>query len=131
MIKNPQTRHPLVSILLLAAALLVTGCSTVPKTIDGGPEETPRFTGEGLKEAVSAGEITLVEGSPDPWQGMNRSIYNFNAKFDRMVFLPLVRGYEFVTPKFARTGVSNFFSNLGEYVPHLICIAAISHTDIY
>jgi phospholipid-binding lipoprotein MlaA len=94
--------------------LAVTGCSTVPKTIDGGPEETPRFTGEGLKEAVSAGEITLVEGSPDPWQGMNRSIYNFNAKFDRMVFLPLVRGYEFVTPKFARTGVSNFFSNLGE-----------------
>ena len=109
---NTKNFRQLIPALLLMLA--VTGCSTVPQTIDGGPEETPRFTGEGLKEAVAAGEINLVEGSPDPWQGMNRSIYNFNTKFDRAVFLPLVRGYEFVTPKFARTGVRNFFSNLGE-----------------
>jgi len=102
---------------LLAALILlltVTGCSTVPQTQDGEPVETPRYTGEAFEKAVAAGKITLVQGAPDPWQGMNRAIYTFNAKFDRTVYLPLIRGYEFVTPEVARTGVSNFFSNLGE-----------------
>lgn len=98
--------------LLLLLAL--SGCSTVPQTVDGGPVEPARFTGEEIKQAVAAGEINLVEGSPDPWQGMNRGIYNFNAKFDRYIFLPLVEGYKFVTPEVARTGVRNFFGNLGE-----------------
>jgi phospholipid-binding lipoprotein MlaA len=50
----------------------------------------------------------------DPWEPMNRRIYNFNAIFDEYVFLPVVRAYEFVLPKFAQTGVSNFFNNLYE-----------------
>jgi len=48
----------------------------------------------------------------DPWVGMNKHIYNFNYHFDRYVFLPTVRGYEYVTPDFAQSGVSNFFDNL-------------------
>ncbi|MCY1399078.1 MlaA lipoprotein [compost metagenome] len=35
------------------------------------------------------------------------------------MFLPVVRGYEFVTPHFVRSGVSNFFNNLGD-VPSLL-----------
>jgi phospholipid-binding lipoprotein MlaA len=50
----------------------------------------------------------------DPWEPMNRGIYNFNAVFDQYVFLPVVRGYEFVLPEFAQKGVSNFFKNLTE-----------------
>jgi phospholipid-binding lipoprotein MlaA len=50
----------------------------------------------------------------DPWESMNRRIYNFNAVFDQYVFLPVVRAYEFVLPDFAQTGVTNFFNNLGE-----------------
>lgn len=50
----------------------------------------------------------------DPWEPMNRRIYNFNAIFDQYVFLPVVRGYEFVLPDFAEKGVSNFFKNLTE-----------------
>jgi phospholipid-binding lipoprotein MlaA len=45
---------------------------------------------------------------------MNRRIYNFNAIFDQYVFLPVVRGYEFILPDFAEKGVSNFFKNLTE-----------------
>jgi len=55
----------------------------------------------------------------DPWQRWNRRIYHFNYRFDQWVFLPVVRGYEYVTPRFVRTGVSNFFSNLGD-VPNLL-----------
>lgn len=50
----------------------------------------------------------------DPWESWNRRVYHFNYRFDDWVFLPVVHGYEYVTPRFVRTGVSNFFSNLGE-----------------
>ena len=50
----------------------------------------------------------------DPWEPLNRRIYNFNAVFDEYVFLPVVRAYEYVLPTFAQTGVTNFFNNLNE-----------------
>lgn len=50
----------------------------------------------------------------DPFESINRRIYHFNYRFDEWVFLPVVKGYVYVTPRFVRTGVSNFFSNLGE-----------------
>jgi phospholipid-binding lipoprotein MlaA len=50
----------------------------------------------------------------DPIEGLNRGIYHFNAGFDRYVFLPIVRAYEFVTPDFIEDRISNFFDNLSE-----------------
>jgi phospholipid-binding lipoprotein MlaA len=52
----------------------------------------------------------------DPLEGFNRGVYKFNAVFDEFVFLPVVNAYETVTPEFARTGVSNFFTNIGEII---------------
>lgn len=52
----------------------------------------------------------------DPLEGFNRGVYKFNAVFDEMIFLPVVGAYETVTPEFARTGVSNFFTNIGEII---------------
>ena len=49
----------------------------------------------------------------DPWERMNRTTYKFNDKVDKAVLRPLARGYQKVTPDFFRTGVSNFFDNLG------------------
>ena len=43
---------------------------------------------------------------------MNKRIYNFNYHFDRYVFLPAVRGYQWIMPGFAEKGVSNFFNNI-------------------
>jgi len=50
----------------------------------------------------------------DPFETVNRAIYRFNYQADQYVLLPVVRGYKYVTPEVARTGVSNFFSNLGD-----------------
>lgn len=50
----------------------------------------------------------------DPFEPINRHLYHFNYRFDQYVFLPVVSGYRTVVPKPARTGVSNFFSNLNE-----------------
>ncbi|SDT45453.1 phospholipid-binding lipoprotein MlaA [Pseudomonas asplenii] len=55
----------------------------------------------------------------DPLESWNRRVYHFNYRFDQWVFLPVVDGYRYVTPGFVRSGVSNFFSNLGD-VPNLL-----------
>jgi phospholipid-binding lipoprotein MlaA len=56
-----------------------------------------------------------VNGDPrDPLEKVNRSIHSFNDSLDRAVLKPVAKGYEAITPVFARTGVRNFFSNLGD-----------------
>jgi phospholipid-binding lipoprotein MlaA len=55
----------------------------------------------------------------DPLESWNRRVYHFNYRFDEWVFLPVVDGYRYVTPSFLRTGVSNFFNNLGD-IPNLL-----------
>lgn len=48
----------------------------------------------------------------DPWEPFNRKVHSFNNVVDRAVARPLAVAYTNVVPRFARTGVSNFFSNL-------------------
>lgn len=54
----------------------------------------------------------------DPIEGFNRRIYRFNGQFDELVYLPVIRTYEWATPGFVRKGVSNVFSNLAD-IPNL------------
>ncbi len=56
----------------------------------------------------------LILQVSDPLEPMNRAIFRFNYEFDTYIYLPVVNAYRFVTPKFFRTGVSNFFNNLLE-----------------
>lgn len=56
-----------------------------------------------------------VNGDPrDPLEAINRPIHSFNEGFDRYVLKPVARGYAWVLPDFAQTGVRNFFSNLND-----------------
>lgn len=50
----------------------------------------------------------------DPWEGFNQNMYRFNYYFDKHVFLPVVNGYEFITPVFVQDRISGFYNNLGE-----------------
>ncbi|WP_197722779.1 VacJ family lipoprotein [Sulfurivermis fontis] len=75
-------------LLLLPLLLALTGCATVPG------ERDPR----------------------DPWESFNRGMYDFNTDFDNKILKPVAEGYVNVVPQTARTGVSNFFSNLGDVV---------------
>lgn len=56
-----------------------------------------------------------VEENIDPWEPMNRSIYNFNVALDDYVLLPAAKGYQYVLPDPAQRGVSNFISNVYEF----------------
>ena len=87
--------------------LALCACSAQPPNHEGYPEPTyslDRIVPEDVGDPPS--EVY------DPWQGMNKRIYNFNYHFDRYVFLPAVRGYQWIMPDFAEKGVSNFFNNI-------------------
>jgi phospholipid-binding lipoprotein MlaA len=56
--------------------------------------------------------VAVAEEDVDPWQGFNRSIFEFNETLDQYVAKPVAQGYQAVTPQFVDTGISNFFSNL-------------------
>lgn len=50
----------------------------------------------------------------DPWEPMNRSIYQFNDAVDTIALKPAAELYVKVLPGMVRTGVSNFLGNLGD-----------------
>ena len=50
----------------------------------------------------------------DPWESMNRSIYNFNDAVDTVAIKPAAQIYVNVVPSFVRTGFHNVVSNLGD-----------------
>jgi phospholipid-binding lipoprotein MlaA len=72
---------------LLALAFSLVGCASLPE----GSKRDPR----------------------DHAERFNRSMYKFNTALDHAILRPVARGYVKVTPRPVRTGVSNFFSNLG------------------
>jgi len=49
----------------------------------------------------------------DPWERVNRTSYKINDALDRAVLKPAAVGYTRVLPQPVRTGVNNFFTNLG------------------
>ena len=55
-----------------------------------------------------------VASNQDPAEGFNRAMYAFNEGMDRLLVRPVAKGYEFVLPGPVRTGISNFFANIGD-----------------
>jgi phospholipid-binding lipoprotein MlaA len=94
-------------VLLLIILSLFAGCSTAP--VRHGELVEPVYPADRMvREDVKTLDIY------DPWEGLNRSMYNFNYSFDNYLFLPVVNGYEYITPDFIEDGITNFFKNLGE-----------------
>ena len=50
----------------------------------------------------------------DPLEPFNRSVFRFNEGVDRAVLRPVATAYRDTLPLMVRTGVSNFFGNLGD-----------------
>ena len=90
--------------------MLMTACSTAP--VKTGEPVEPLYTSERILDQ----EIDDVIDVHDPWEGFNRTIYRFNYRFDKYVFLPAVRAYKAVVPNVMRQGLNNFFNNLRDVV---------------
>lgn len=70
-----------------------------------------------LRAIVLIATLASVSGcattNKDPLEGLNRGIYKFNDVADRYAIKPVAKAYKAVAPSPVRTGISNFFSNLG------------------
>ena len=95
--------------LVLLAALSLGACSTAPVLPEGEEPIEPRFD---ASRVLLAETHTPADEISDPWEGFNRSMYRFNYRFDKYVFLPVVNGYQFITPDFMEKGIHNFFRNI-------------------
>ena len=61
------------------------------------------------------GGCATTGGNPDdPLESYNRAMFTFNDGVDKAIIKPIASGYKAVLPEFARTGVTNFFANLGD-----------------
>ncbi|MDO4642447.1 MAG: VacJ family lipoprotein [Cardiobacteriaceae bacterium] len=52
--------------------------------------------------------------SYDPWEPFNRKVFVFNDTLDTYLLKPIATGYDTVTPRPIKTGISNFFGNLDD-----------------
>lgn len=70
-----------------------------------------------LAFAVSAcASSETARQANDPFEPLNRDIYQFNESLDDLLIEPAARVYVGITPKPARTGVRNFMDNLNQPV---------------
>jgi len=58
----------------------------------------------------------------DPIYYWNKGMYHFNDKLYFWVLKPVARGYKWAVPELVRTGVSNFFYNLGFPIRFVSCL---------
>lgn len=69
----------------------------------------------GLACALLLGGCASSHHNPqDPFEPLNRSVYQVNDTLDRAIAKPLSQGYASVMPAPAKTMVSNFFGNLDD-----------------
>ena len=65
--------------------------------------------------ALTAGCATVANPDPrDPWESYNRSMTHFNNTVDGAILKPVATAYQQALPRPVRTGVGNFFGNLGD-----------------
>jgi len=70
--------------------------------------------GVGMLLLLQACATVKSADARDPWEPMNRSIYQFNDAIDTVALKPAAQLYVQVLPGMVRTGVSNFMGNLGD-----------------
>lgn len=67
--------------------------------------------------ALTCASCAAVNGpSPehDPFESYNRAMFQFNDAVDRNVLKPVAAAYKDYVPSPVRSGISNFFSNIGD-----------------
>src|SRR5699024_8075664 len=102
---------PLRSLLFFRALFMSTLSTT-------SPTHSHRLTRLGLGSAtlaLLAGCATVSQPNPDdPLESYNRTMYKINYNVDQALVKPIANTYKTLTPKPARTCVSNVFNNLGD-----------------
>lgn len=67
-----------------------------------------------LALVIASSGCATTPSPVDPLENYNRVIYNFNDSLDRTVLKPVAETYRSYVPALLRTGVRNFFANIGD-----------------
>lgn len=62
----------------------------------------------------NVGMPVSTDAVEDPFEPYNRMMFRFNQRLDEVALKPLAEHYREYTPALVRTGVRNFFSNIGD-----------------
>ena len=62
----------------------------------------------GEAEAVSESPAAPLRSNVDPWEKMNRAVFDFNEVADVYVMIPAAKGWRYVTPQFFHVAIRNF-----------------------
>ncbi len=74
-----------------------------------------RWMGFSAVLSVLAACATGPQANPlDPFEPFNRGVTRFNDTVDENVLVPVATTYTRVLPSFVRTGIANFFNNVGD-----------------
>lgn len=76
-----------------------------------GPLSNALIVSTAIAQSTPAENST--EPTPDPLEGVNQPVFQFNLKVDEYVLRPIATGYNAVMPDAAQRGVHRFFHNLG------------------
>lgn len=86
---------------LMALVVGLTGCQTVK--------------GVGTRVERAVDKVMGSKGQRmDPWENWNRKVFAFNDKLDQHVLKPVATAYSELVPSPVRTGIGNFFGNIGD-----------------
>jgi phospholipid-binding lipoprotein MlaA len=66
--------------------------------------------------ASTQSQAVAQSAASDPFESVNRAVYNFNTAFMTTVSVPVADAYRTMLPTSVQTGVNNFFTNLREPV---------------
>lgn len=89
------------TLALMVLVLGLAGCQTV------------KGVGTRIERAVD--KVMGSKGQRlDPWESWNRKVFAFNEKLDENVLKPVATAYSEVVPAPIRTGIDNFFGNIGD-----------------
>ena len=104
------------------AFVAVFACAVLSGCAGTAPVRDPIIPPLHAADTVVKEDVTYPIDVYDPWEGFNRRMYRFNFYFDKYVFLPVVGGYEAVTPDAVQGCVTNFFNNIGELLNLTNCL---------
>ncbi len=123
---NAISTHSLARLVcVLAFVMLLPACASrkiAPElTLEDRQFRAPVSHAPSKKDIKKAVEDSYF-GVDDPANNFNRTMYSFNAHFDKYVFIPVVMTYEAVLIPPVRKGISNGIDNLNEVPTFVNCV---------
>jgi len=68
-----------------------------------------------LSALLLSGCVTVGPNPDDPYEAINRKLYNFNSKFDKYVLKPPAKLYAYAIPSPVRAGINNVYNNINMF----------------